>query len=85
MRETQKEFEDGMEKEVKGDKGGLHAHPLSCIHSRKWKNGDHFKNGTTTLFKKYYSKNLKIKTFLLYLVIYNAGFKKKEKKILHLL
>jgi hypothetical protein len=68
MRETQKEFGDGMEKEVKVEGGRLHAHPL-CLHSRKWKNGDNLKNGMTTLFLKYFSKNLKITTFLLYLVI----------------
>ncbi len=33
MRETQKEFGDGMEKEVKGDGGGLHAHSPSFLHS----------------------------------------------------
>ncbi len=64
MRQTQKEFGDGMERKWKWKEVDyIHAHPL-CLHSRKWKNGDHLKKlNDHSIFKIFFLKCLKSRHF----------------------
>ncbi len=64
MRQTQKEFGDGMERKWKWKEVDyIHAHPL-CLHSRMWKNGDHLKKSNDhSIFKIFFLKCLKSRHF----------------------